>query len=267
MKRSTRCDNIKLRAVCTQSNRAAPLCRATVRDLRAMTKLQLAYVLLLAVTACLAAVYSNDRMEKEEKLPRNQLWYRIAEEQAERTLVGNIEEDSGLRNMYDNRILAKLSYRFLSKPRISFLLDEKSGDLKTGDRIDRDVLCPYIDTCTVKLDVAVWPVNYFQIIKVSIEILDINDNSPTFSQKQVTHDILESALPGNSFVIPTAMDPDSSEYGVQKYSLISNTTRFDLNVNQKVDGSVDVRLVLKKHLDREKRTEYKVKVGQYIVSI
>jgi len=63
------------------------------------------------------------------------------------------------------------------------------------------------------------------VIKIVVEILDVNDHSPRFSidwtTSGLTVNISESVLPGSAFSLPGAVDEDSGEFGVQTYELMS----------------------------------------------
>ena len=95
-------------------------------------------------------------------------------------------------------------------------------------------------------------------------IIDVNDHSPQFidvasSNKQrtvVSVDIVESAPVGTEYQLPTAVDPDSPHYSIQRYTLTPRYPEFQLRTERKYDGSMDVRLVLKHALDREARPSY-----------
>jgi len=51
--------------------------------------------------------------------------------------------------------------------RPNFVVDELTGDIHlTSRRLDRESICPRQDDCIVQFDVAVQPIQYFQIIKV-----------------------------------------------------------------------------------------------------
>ena len=61
-----------------------------------------------------------------------------------------------------------------------------------------------------------------------------------------------------SFVVPSAIDPDSREFGIQSYILEPETEMFKLEITTKMDGSTDVKLVLQGQLDRENQEAYQV---------
>lgn len=192
-----------------------------------------------------------------------ELSYQISEELPQRSFVGDVLQDSNMQRRHDSRTLNQLKFRFLAPPTMAFEVDENNGIINTNGRIDRDGICANKRKCEVKLDVVALipePITFIEIVKVIIEILDVNDNWPFFTDTEVTHEILESAVRGSSFVIPTAIDPDSGPFGVQTYHLEPQSQSFRLDVTKKVDGSTDVRLVLQQPLDHERRDSYKFKV-------
>ena len=63
------------------------------------------------------------------------------------------------------------------------------------------------------------------MIKIVVEILDVNDHWPQFdddwASSGLTLNISESVLPGSAFRLPGAVDDDSGEFGVRGYQLAS----------------------------------------------
>ena len=191
------------------------------------------------------------------------LEWNILEERPWNTIVGNVATDSGLDQVYDSETMKLLKYKFLTQPELDrtyFVIEEDTGKIRTTARIDRDLICPQTIDCFLKFDIAVSPVKYFTIIKVILEVVDINDNAPTFPQREMTFDIGESTLPGTSFAIPAPKDLDSSFYGIQNYDLVATSNKFDLRVTNTADGTTDLRLVLKEPLDRELVDHYQIRV-------
>ncbi|ELU00169.1 hypothetical protein CAPTEDRAFT_100575, partial [Capitella teleta] len=147
-----------------------------------------------------------------------------------------------------------------------FVIDRKSGVISTKTALDREALCPYIETCEIDLDVKILPVDYFQIVKVVVYIVDINDNAPRFPQDRIPLDIPENTPQGTPiYQIPAAEDEDSGINGVQTYRLRSinsdsNIDKFGLRVTDQLDGSKDVRLELNEALDREDESHYVIEV-------
>ena len=198
--------------------------------------------------------------------PQQQLKYAISEELELGTFVGNVKSDANLHERYTAQELEKVKFRFLSTPDLDFTLAEDSGFIWTADRIDRDVVCPKAAECVFNLDIVVLiPENmrFLEIIKIELEIEDLNDNFPQFPEPKISHRISESAMPGTGFVIPTAIDPDSEHFGIQGWELSPTDSKFDLHMRNKVDGSVELRIVLKEVLDREEENYYDMKVIAY----
>ena len=76
-------------------------------------------------------------------------------------MVANLSRDARLKP----ETLSKIRFRFLSESQHLFDIDAHSGVIRTGDVIDRDhaSLCRYLVTCVVHLDVAIQPLQYFQV--------------------------------------------------------------------------------------------------------
>ena len=173
------------------------------------------------------------------------LYYQLLEEQSSGYYISNIKQDAGLADIYDADTLASLRFQFLIQPSISVGLDSVSGVLSTNARIDRDATCPGLEICNVTLEIAVQPVQYFQIIKAVVTILDMNDNTPTFPQPSIVKTIAESADIGDTIVLPSAADEDSPTNGVTRYELQGQDAwAFDLDSVQRLDGVNEVKLLL-----------------------
>jgi len=88
---------------------------------------------------------------------------------------------------YSLATLERLRFRFLSRAgvgdRALFALDERSGVLRTADRIDREAICPASADCFVAFDVAVHPMTYFQIVKVRVEIAQVTSCYSSVSRR------------------------------------------------------------------------------------
>jgi hypothetical protein len=97
--------------------------------------------------------------------------YYVREELPAGSLVCNLVVDLQLHERYDPATVAKLRFSFLTRPQHFdqdyFLIDERSGEIHTAVRLDRESMCPggVID-CVAQYDVAIKPIEYFQIVKV-----------------------------------------------------------------------------------------------------
>uniref|UniRef100_A0A673L0R6 Cadherin domain-containing protein n=1 Tax=Sinocyclocheilus rhinocerous TaxID=307959 RepID=A0A673L0R6_9TELE len=90
------------------------------------------------------------------------------------------------------------------------------------------------------------------LYRITIEILDVNDNSPAFPRGNVTLEISESASTGARFTVDSAVDPDVGINSIQSYS-VHPTDHFTLKTQSRSGSSKNVELVLQTHLDREKQ--------------
>ncbi len=192
------------------------------------------------------------------------LQYSIDEEIPPGVFVGNVPKDAKLADKYEPSILEDLRYSFLqgqsgSQDDLTFLsIEEDNGDIRTSDWIDRESLCQQRQECSIKVDVAVTPSEYFEIISVQVVIRDINDQAPRFPTPQVVKEISELAAPGARISLPVATDQDSPIFGISDYQLSRPNAKFDLDVEDLGSGVKSVQLVLKEELDRETVAFYQV---------
>ena len=104
-----------------------------------------------------------------------------------------------------------------------FNVDETSGVLRTSGRIDRDTLCSRRWKCEVVVDIGVvrstGDENYFRLLKIVVEILDVNDHAPDFGTNKVELTVAESSQTGSSYALPVAVDADSEQYGIKEYRM------------------------------------------------
>lgn len=120
--------------------------------------------------------------------------------------------------------------------------------------IDRDLICPGLETCSLPLGVGVSPSNFFLFISIQIDVIDINDNSPAFPVSFLSLAISESVLTGSSFTIPVADDADSPANSVQRYFLSGD-------INQKFEMGTRLgtpTLSIVNSLDRENVSVYQL---------
>ncbi|XP_066450089.1 protocadherin gamma-B4-like [Eleutherodactylus coqui] len=176
--------------------------------------------------------------------------YSILEETRQGSVIGNVAKDLGFStNELANR---KLQFAPYSKTHY-FSISLENGDLYVTDRIDREAICGAEQSCVLPLELlAINPVNVFH---VTVEIQDINDNSPSFSKDIFEVGISEAALVGTHVALGNARDPDLGKNSVQGYTLSPNE-HFKLGERKNAEGIKYPELVLEKSVDREKQDLY-----------
>ncbi|KAM9849596.1 protocadherin alpha-13-like [Aulostomus maculatus] len=176
----------------------------------------------------------------------SQLSYSVSEEVNKGTAVGNIAKDLNL-NVQDLetrglRVVSGYSKKY-------FDMDLQTGNLFVDERIDREELCPNTAQCSVRIQAVLSdPMN---VHRIDVNILDINDNSPVFTEQTHTLEISESMTPGERYLLPIAEDADTGTNSVKTYKLSQNEY-FSLDVQSGGEHGVSAELVLQKALDREK---------------
>nr|XP_033489670.1 protocadherin alpha-3-like [Epinephelus lanceolatus] len=174
-----------------------------------------------------------------------QIRYSISEEVKEGTVVGNVAKDLGL----DKSTLKDRKYRIVSgAAEPLFHVNQNDGILYVSRKLDREEVCERSSTCLLNLKTVLE--NPLEVHYVGVEVLDINDHSPSFPEAEKTLEISESVLSGTRFQLQAARDPDSGHFSVQQYKLSPNE-HFRLEVKDKgEDGKIPI-LIVQKSLDRE----------------
>ncbi|XP_016894690.1 protocadherin beta-16-like [Cynoglossus semilaevis] len=193
-------------------------------------------VLLFLLVLCLDTVFG-------------QVSYAIPEEMEKGSLVGNVAQDLGI----DLKRLKSGKSRIHSGGGAEYVeMNRERGALFIRERIDREMLCGETTPCALHLQMILE--NPMELFSITIDITDINDNAPSFASIEQHFEISESAVVGSKFVLETAVDTDIGENGLQSYSL-KPTENFALKIENQVDGSKTVEMVLQKPLDREHQAQ------------
>uniref|UniRef100_A0A671U7V0 Protocadherin beta-16-like n=1 Tax=Sparus aurata TaxID=8175 RepID=A0A671U7V0_SPAAU len=172
--------------------------------------------------------------------------YSVPEEQAEGSFVGNIGRDLGL----DVARLISGKARIITKGSRQYIdLNRDKGTLVIKERIDREELCGKTTPCSFSFEVILE--NPIQLYRVTVEVIDINDNSPSFPKDEISLKIVENAAAGTRFSLESAEDPDVGVNDIQKYTL-KPSDHFKLEVQSQTDGGTFIEMVLQNPLDREK---------------
>ncbi|XP_054454086.1 protocadherin alpha-3-like [Anoplopoma fimbria] len=182
-----------------------------------------------------------------------ELRYSIPEEMKEGTAVGNVAKDLGL----DKTALIDRRFRVVSGFKDAFFeVNPDNGALQVRKKIDREELCHGSGVCVIELKILVE--DPLEIHYVVVEITDVNDHSPRFSEKEQQFEIAEHTSLGTRFELHAARDPDAGINSIRTYTLTSND-HFDIENSQSDEEKIPF-LVLKKPLDREQKNKHSLLV-------
>ncbi|OCT87899.1 protocadherin-10 [Xenopus laevis] len=181
-----------------------------------------------------------------------QIRYSVPEELEHGAFVGNIAEDLGL----DMSDLSPRRFRVVSGTNKQHLeVNLENGILFINEKIDREEVCEAQPVCRVQVQALLE--NPLQLYRVEVEVLDINDNAPSFPWQDYVLEVSESATPGSRFPLESAQDPDVGSNCLRSYKLSPNGF-FSLQVQSRSDGSKFAELVLERPLDREQQNSHRL---------
>ncbi|XP_036431591.1 protocadherin gamma-A12-like [Colossoma macropomum] len=179
-----------------------------------------------------------------------QVRYSVPEEMPPGSFVGDIVKDLGLE---PKRLTTGKARIFTASGREYVELDRDKGHIIVKERMDRELLCSSaMSTCSISFEIILE--NPIELYRVTVEILDVNDNSPAFPRGEIKLEISESASVGARFSVDSALDPDVGLNGIQSYS-IHPTDHFSLKTQSRAGSGKNVELVLQSQLDREKEEQ------------
>lgn len=132
-------------------------------------------------------------------------------------------------------------------------MDERTGEVRVEGGLDHEA--------EPSLTVLAIPTDGSPSRRVTVRVLDENDNSPAFPVPRVQLDVSEYAQPGAVLALPAAEDPDSPPFDVQKYAVtagnVNNVFRLQ---SRSVQGRLSADLLVNGRLDREYRDHYNILV-------
>ncbi len=169
-----------------------------------------------------------------------QVRYSVPEEMTPGSFVGDIVKDLGLEL---KRLTTGKARIFTAGGREYVALDREKGHIIIKERIDRELLCAgAVSACSLSFEVILE--SPIELYRITIEVLDVNDNSPAFPRGEITLEISESASTGARFTVDSAVDPDVGINSIQSYS-VHPTDHFTLKTQTRSGSSKNVELVLK----------------------
>ncbi|XP_060743003.1 protocadherin alpha-8-like [Tachysurus vachellii] len=171
--------------------------------------------------------------------------YSLQEESKIGTILGNIAKDLGM----ESSSLTGRNLRIVagSKQEL-FQVNQKEGSLFVNRRIDREELCATSNPCLISMNAVIE--NPLEMHQITVEIVDVNDNAPSFIDNAYNLETLESAMTGTRYQLEGAHDPDIGSNALQSYKLTQNQF-FRLETDDFGDGGKVPVIVLQRLLDRE----------------
>ncbi|XP_048059442.1 protocadherin alpha-2-like [Megalobrama amblycephala] len=137
-------------------------------------------------------------------------------------LISVSDKDSGV----NGRVICTLPENMPFELKSSF--KENMYSLVTKGRLDREVTSSYEITVTAT-DLGQPPLSSFKIL--NIQVSDVNDNSPQFTQNTFELYLYENNVPGASIFSVTAFDKDLNENAAIAYHLNQGDLTSFLNIN------------------------------------
>ncbi|KAF5893638.1 protocadherin beta-16-like, partial [Clarias magur] len=178
------------------------------------------------------------------------LSYTVQEETKAQYVIGNIAKDLGTDATKLKTRKARVETEGSSKRYVD--INFNTGELIVSETIDREKLCGSRLNCNLNYELVLE--NPLELHRMSINILDINDNAPKFIKERINLEIRESADKGQRFRLDEAHDSDIGQNGVTGYALEKND-HFALSVQENKNGRKYAELVLEKELDREQQKD------------
>ncbi|XP_063287973.1 protocadherin-20-like [Pelobates fuscus] len=182
-----------------------------------------------------------------------EITFHILEEQSEEIFIGSLIEELFFPGPVQFLLLDNSEY---------FHLEPQTGNLyTTKKRLDREAICPFevLDHCVITMDVFVSSEDHAEITKVNVNIGDINDNAPYFTENIITLYISEDTEMWTLFPIDhTAIDADTGKNSDLIYRLNSTNDVFTLYQHDEL-----ISLAVSKPLDRESQSTYKMSLVAY----
>lgn len=133
-----------------------------------------------------------------------------------------------------------------------FSIGTIDGDVRLVGELDREELSNY--TLTVVATDKGEP-HLSSTMDVTMVVLDVNDNTPSFSQNIYDIEIEEDTLTGTDVIQVFATDADEGANGQIRFSIPGGNTNWDFRIDS-VTGVISVA----KQLDREARSSYSLVV-------
>ncbi|XP_066572795.1 protocadherin-12 [Amia ocellicauda] len=195
----------------------------------------------------LSAVFSLDPLTQP-------IGYKVLEEQPSGTRIGKLADDLRLRGasgeLGDFHIVDHVRA-------LPFVVGVTDGAVSTVGPLDREALCKDSDPCVIQFNVLYRKGGAIDFLQVMVEVMDLNDHSPSFPNIEQEIEISETATLRMRIPLDRAQDPDAGPNALQTYSLSPNQ-HFALDVVTRSEGTKHAELVVIKELDREVQSSFEL---------
>lgn len=150
---------------------------------------------------------------------------------------------------------------FISESRDSYVfrdleIDADTGIISTAVVLDRESRDKYQFVAATLTG---------EMIKVKIEVEDVNDHSPVFPSEEFDLEISELSPPGSRFKLEGAKDQDEGEFGTQGYRITESEMGdlFRLEYRTGSENHLSLDLILMSKLDREIQDFYSLTIEAF----
>ncbi|XP_078119646.1 protocadherin-23 [Sander vitreus] len=150
---------------------------------------------------------------------------------------------------------------FISESRDSYVfrdleIDADTGIISTAVILDRESREKYEFVAATLTG---------EMIKVKLEVTDVNDHSPVFPSEEVDLEISELSPPGSQFQLEVAEDEDEGEFGTQGYRITESKMGelFRLEYRSGSENHPSLDLILTSKLDRETQDLYSLAIEAF----
>ncbi|KAI9525461.1 hypothetical protein NQZ68_006008 [Dissostichus eleginoides] len=150
---------------------------------------------------------------------------------------------------------------FISESRDSYVfrdleIDADTGIISTAVILDRESRDKYEFVAATLTG---------EMIKVILEVTDVNDHSPVFPSEEVNLEISELSPPASQFQLEVAKDGDEGEFGTQGYRITETEMGelFHLEYRSGSESHPSLDLILTSKLDRETQELYSLTIEAF----
>ncbi|XP_017728375.1 PREDICTED: protocadherin beta-8 isoform X1 [Rhinopithecus bieti] len=178
--------------------------------------------------------------------------YSVVEETEGSSFVTSLAKDLAL----EQREFSRWGIRVVSRGnKLHLQLNQETGDMLLNEKLDREDLCGHTEPCVLHFQVLLE--SPFEFFQAELQVIDINDHSPVFLDKEMLVKVSESSPPGTTFPLKNAEDLDVGQNNIENY-VISPNSYFRVLTRKRSDGRKYPELVLDKALDREAEAELRL---------